>query len=421
MAGAKKTFFGRYVLAGTFILAIFGWGVGFYGPPIYLQTVIQRTGWDVALVSSAVTLHFVMGAIAVANLPKLYNALGVPWTTIAGAVASAIGTYGWAVAATPAQLFIAAAVSGAGWVMLGAAAVNALISPWFVVRRPAALGMAYNGASVGGILFSPAWVFLIDRCGFALASIIVGASMVGSITALAYFVFSRTPEGVGQRPDGDALHESKAIQAVSVQHEPVPNVWVDRRFLTLCAGMALGLFAQIGLITHLFSIIAPMLGEHVAGWAMAFATCCAILGRTAVGRLMPLEADRRVVACLGYSLQVIGSLTLLAANENPIFLWLGLSLFGSGIGNATSLPPLIAQVEFNKQDVQRIVPLMVALSQGTYAFAPGIFGILRNMEPSAPLASNYLLFGTAATIQAGAIAFFYLGRRPRHQNSVNWG
>ncbi|MDQ0133810.1 hypothetical protein J2T08_001728 [Neorhizobium galegae] len=34
-------FFGWDVVAATIVLAIFGWGVGFYGPPIYLQMVVQ--------------------------------------------------------------------------------------------------------------------------------------------------------------------------------------------------------------------------------------------------------------------------------------------------------------------------------------------------------------------------------------------
>jgi len=37
---------------------------------------------------------------------------------------------------------MAALVSGAGWVAIGAAAVNALVAPWFNLERPAALDMA---------------------------------------------------------------------------------------------------------------------------------------------------------------------------------------------------------------------------------------------------------------------------------------
>lgn len=87
-------FFGWHVVAATFVLAVFGWGVGFYGPPI-LQMVVQRTGWSVALVSSAVTLHFLVGAVVVANLPRLYRLESVPAITVAGAVPASRDVHLW--------------------------------------------------------------------------------------------------------------------------------------------------------------------------------------------------------------------------------------------------------------------------------------------------------------------------------------
>ena len=62
---ASTPFFGRRVVAAAFVLAVFGWGLGFYGPPVYLQSVREMRDWSVVLVSSAVTLHFLVGAIVV--------------------------------------------------------------------------------------------------------------------------------------------------------------------------------------------------------------------------------------------------------------------------------------------------------------------------------------------------------------------
>lgn len=88
---------------------------------------------------------------------------------------------------------------------------------------------------------------------------------------------------------------------------------------------------------------------------------------------------------------------------------LAVLLFGAGIGNTTSLPPLIAQVEFSKVDVQRVVPLIVAIGQGTCAFAPAAFGWLRTLSP----AEGMLVFVAAALVQAAAIALFLVGRKPQ--------
>src|SRR5207249_3224913 len=68
-----RGFYGWRVVGGAFVLAVFGWGVGFYGPPVYLHAVREARFWSVPLVSAAVTLHFLIGAIVVANLPGLYR------------------------------------------------------------------------------------------------------------------------------------------------------------------------------------------------------------------------------------------------------------------------------------------------------------------------------------------------------------
>jgi len=400
-------FFGWNVLYATFALAVFGWGVGFYGPPVFLHAVVQRTGWSVALVSAAVTLHFLCGAMVVANLPRLYRRWGVPAVTLTGAIALALGVSGWARADVPWQLYTAAIFSGMGWVALGPAAVNALIAPWFVRRRPVALGMAYNGASLGGIVFSPLWVFLIAGYGFALAAMWVGAAMVLVIAVLARKVFAVTPQQLGQLPDGVA--PDAPAGAATTTLAPVPRLWRDRAFLTLAAGMTLGLFAQIGLIAHLLSLLAPLLGAQTAGIAMGLATASAIAGRSLVGWLMPPGADRRKVACVAYAVQIAGSLVLMLAADHPWAVWVGVLLFGSGIGNATSLPPLIAQTEFAREDALRAVPLIMAVSQGAYAFAPAVFGVLRSLSGEADR-SMFWFLAVAACLQAAAIASLAWGR-----------
>jgi len=90
-----------------------------------------------------------------------------------------------------------------------------------------------------------------------------------------------------------------------------------------------------------------------------------------------------------------------------MLLLLGVVLFGAGIGNATSLPPLIAQMEFAKEDVGRVVALIVAIGQGTYAFAPATFGALRSLS----IHETAAVAVAAAIIQALAVAAFLAGRR----------
>jgi uncharacterized protein YjiS (DUF1127 family) len=403
------SFYGWRVVAAAFTIAVFGWGVGFYGPPVYLEAVRQARGWPVALVSGAVTLHFLAGVLVIANLPALYRRFGLPQVTLTGAVLLAIGVLGWALARAPWQLYAATLLTGMGWPALGAAAVNAIIAPWFVRKRPAALSTAYNGASIGGVIFSPLWVALIGWGGFPLAAALVGVVMTSTVAALALSVLTRTPEGMGQKPDGASDGDGGAVEPAIVTAAPVAavplNLWRDPAFLTLAAGMALALFAQIGLIAHLVSLLAPSLGTQGAGLAAGLSTAAAILGRTLVGWFMPVGVDRRLVACLSLLVQALGcGMLLLAGGTNVPLLLVGVVLIGLGIGNATSLPPLVAQVEFAKSDVARVVALIVATAQGAYAFAPATFGLLREVAPEAAV------FVAAALVQLGAVAVYWGGR-----------
>jgi hypothetical protein len=59
----------------------------------------------------------------------------------------------------------------------------------------------------------------------------------------------------------------------------------------------------------------------------------------------------------------------------------------------------MAQVEFVKDDVQRVVPLIVAIGQATYAFAPAAFGLIREFAspwgPTSAEAASWLFIAAA--------------------------
>ncbi len=408
-------FFGWQVVGAAFVLATFGWGIGFYGPPIFLGVIVATRDWPLPVVSAAVTSHFLTGAVVAANLPAFYRRIGTETATKMAALCLSAGAVGWAISAAPWQLFLASLLSGAGWGAMSAAALNGIVSPWFVRRRPAALGMAYNGGSVGGVIFSPLWALAIAALGFAHAAMLIGLLTVATVWFLARRWLARTPRELGAAPDGDHRADRAAPVRTGTPLAGSP-VWRDRRFVTLSAGMALGLFAQIGLTAHLFSLLTPAFGNQRAALAMATVTAMAIAGRTFLGWAMPPHADRRLLACIGYAAQFAGSVAFIyAAGTSVPFLLLGIALFGVGFGNATSLPPLVAQQEFAEADVLRAVALMVGIAQASYSIAPAVFGLLREFGPSVIAATSPAaapaMFATAGLAQALAICVFLSGRR----------
>ncbi len=410
-------FFGWRVMWAAFVVAIFGWGIGFYGPPVFLHAVRAIQGWPIGIVSGAVTAHFLCGALAVANMPAVYKRFGLAATTKVCAVCAALGILGWANAQAPWHLFAAAIFSGIGWAGTGGLAINMMVSPWFNRRRPAALSTAYNGASIGGVVFSPLWLALIAWFGFPAAAMLVGAAVIVTLWLLSNRYFKATPEALGMHPDGDGPTAGPDPAASDLPERAGRALWRSHAFVTYAAGFSIGLFAQVGIIAHMISLLAPALGAFGAGLAAGLATVCAILGRLVIGWLMPAGADRRRVAALVYAVQALGcGAFILAGGESVPLLLCGVVLFGLGIGNVTSLPPLIAQVEFARLDVPRAVALGTAISQATFAFAPATFGLLREWSSNgdADIVNVPAFFVTAAAIQFLAGCCYMAGRRNVH-------
>ncbi len=399
-------FFGWKVVATASFIATCSFGFGYFGPAVFLSVLHAQHGWPVSLISAAISLHFLVSALLVPCLPDAHDRLGIAPVTLAGVVALQIGVLGWSLAAAPWQLFIASLLSGAGWAAASGAAIIAMVSPWFDRRRALALGLALNGASIGGIVFAPLWVMVISAVGFANAVAILGAVTLAALAPLIRRHLGPTPQSLGLVADGAAVparsHRDPSGHLLPIRPTSLIR---SRPFITLAAAFALGMFAQVGITAHIVMRLVPLIDTQYAAGSISLTTACAILGRILLGLLLG-RADRRVVAALNFAMQACG-VSLLALGSTPIVLLLGCILFGLGIGSLLLLPPLIAQLDFAPVDVPRVVALVTAVNQAVFAFAPVFLGVLR--EVSGDYALPFLI---AAGLQLLASLIVVLGRAP---------
>lgn len=377
----------------AFIVAMFAWGLGFYGPSVFLQTLHAEHGWSISIISTAITVHYLLSAAIIVYLPELHRMFGIAAVTIAGVVLLALGVNAWANVSAPWQLFPAAVLSGVGWAVTSGAAINTMVAPWFDRDRPKALGLAFNGASFGGVVFTPLWAVLISRLGFSMTALLLGIAMVVIVAPLAARFLRHGPSGTVVGPT------AQPVETISRA-----ALLLERRFVTLSAAFSLGLFAQIGLVTHIVARLAPDFGATGAAGAVSFITLCAVAGRSLVGWFIG-ERDRRIAAAVNFLVQAAGVL-LLSFSDGLFTLGIGCALFGLGVGNLISLPPLIAQKEFEPGSIGIVVAMTVAINQAVFAMAPAAFGLLRDMT-----ADYTIPFILVAAIQVGAAIIIFFGRR----------
>src|SRR5215472_19014448 len=83
---------GWLVVAGAFLVALFGFGLGFYGPGIYLVALKARHAWSIAELSSVITSYYVLDACFLFFwVGSLFERYGARKVLIVGIVAMGIG------------------------------------------------------------------------------------------------------------------------------------------------------------------------------------------------------------------------------------------------------------------------------------------------------------------------------------------
>jgi MFS family permease len=265
---------------------------------------------------------------------------------------------------------------------MSGAAINIIVAPWFERRRGLALSWALNGGSAGGVVIAPVLVLAISRFGFAAGLDTAAAVMLAVLIPVAVLVLR--PRRPGEHDSADLCsgldspsHSAAASSDEVAEFRPA-RVLRTRAFLTISIPFALALTAQVGLLTHQVAFLAPTIGTIAAGWAVGLTTFAAVVGRVATGFVVD-RFDRRVVTSLNFVVQAFG-MGILAASTGRSMLYLGCVIFGIGVGNATTLPGLIVQQEFPKQHFARLISIVVAINQFTFAFGPTLLAQLQRLK-----------------------------------------
>ena len=363
---------GWRIVVVCFLLATFGWGLGFYGQSVYVAELHRLHGWPASLISSGTTFFYLFGASLVAFVAEAIKAFGPRKCLIAGTFAMAAAAIAIGQVNEPWQLFLANAVLAFGWAGTSLSIINNTLGLWFDKKRGMAISLELNGASFGGIVGVPLLVAAIGYFGFSGAMIASAVVMVALMVPVILIFVGRPP-----------VHAYTG--AVAAADAPSPTqirarAFRDIGFLSVSIAFALVLFAQVGFIVHLISFLDSGIGREKAALAVAVLTAMAVVGRV----LFSFVIDRlhqRLASSLSFISQA-GALLVLINVHNDFAVIAACAVFGFSVGNLITLPSLIVQREFDPLSFGVLVSLITAINQVTYAFGPGVIGLLRDISGS---------------------------------------
>jgi predicted MFS family arabinose efflux permease len=355
-----------------FLLATFGWGLGFYGQSVYVAELHRLHGWPASLISSGTTFFYLSGAALVAFVSEAIRAFGPRKCLLAGVLTMAAAAVAIGQVREPWQLYLANAVLAFGWAGTSLGMITNTLGLWFDKKRGMAISLALNGASFGGIAGVPLLVAAIGYFGFS-------GAMIAAAVALIVLMVPVILIFVGQPPihaSAGAMAAADAPSATQIR----ARAFRDIGFLSVSAAFALVLFAQVGFIVHLISFLDSVIGRERAAVAVALLTAMAVVGRVLFSFVID-RLNQRLASSLSFVSQAV-ALAIIINVHNDVALIGACALFGFSVGNLITLPALIVQREFDPRSFGVLVSLITAINQITYAFGPGVVGVLRDASGS---------------------------------------
>jgi MFS family permease len=363
---------GWRIVAVLFWVATFGWGLGFYGQSVYLAELHRLHGWPASLISSGTTFFYLFGAVLVVFVGEAVRTFGPRNCLLAGIAAMAAATVMIGQVASPWELYLANALMAFGWAGTSLGVITNTLGLWFDHKRGMAISLALNGASFGGIAGVPLLVAAIGQFGFSRAMVVAAVTMlVLMIPVILIFV---------GRPPGGAMAASPTAAEAPSASQIRAKAFRDVGFLTVSIAFALVLFAQVGFIVHLISFLDPVIGRAHAATAVALLTAMAVAGRVLFSTVID-RLNQRLAAAISFASQA-AALAIIIHSRDEMVLIAACGLFGFSVGNVITLPSLIIQREFDPRSFGVLISLITAINQVTYAFGPGVIGLVRDASGS---------------------------------------
>jgi MFS family permease len=366
---------GWRVVTGSFIVLTVTAGLGFYGLAVFLNAFSRERGWDVASVSLATTIFFLVSGAVGVWVARLIARTDVRYAIVGGGVVGALALAVLGQVQQKWQLYLVYCVFALGSAAAGLVPVTTVVTRWFHARRSVALSIASTGLSAGGMIVTPAAKWLIDRQGLEAGTPWLALVWFVGVVPAALWLILPDPGSQGWLPDGE--RSVVGVAAPAAQGMAFSEAVRHRFFLAVTIGYVLALGSQVGGIQQLVRLAESRTDRNTAALATLVVAATSVFGRLVGGRLVTK------VPMLGFTvgLAVVQGLAMiaLAFADSVVTLFLALPVFGLTVGNILMLQPLLIAERFGVMDYPRLFSRSQFVSTFGVAGGPLLLGWLHDV------------------------------------------
>jgi sugar phosphate permease len=362
---------GQFHVAATGFLSLFSLiGIMFYGLPFFYDFWVTEFDWTRATVTSGSAMgKIIVGPIFGFLAGWIVDRFGPRRLMLLGIVMGGIALIGLSVMTSLWQFYVFYFFNALGYMCGGPLPNQVLISRWFEKSRGKAMGIAYLGVGVGGMLVPQIAKWLNVEFGWHQALMILGILMIAIAFPMAWFV-KENPEHVSQQ----AKQELSKL--------PIGHILKGWPFYLLVIGSMCSIGAVSGTSQNLklFFSIDLKYSQTEAANVLSIVLGSSIIGRLLMGWLAD-RIQKKYVMMLIYGLVAV-SIPLLYFADVPGVIYVFAFIFGVALGGDYMIIPLMAAELFGVRVMGRVMGLVITVDGLAEAFAPLLAAWLRDTSGS---------------------------------------
>ncbi|MEE8420848.1 MAG: MFS transporter [Dehalococcoidales bacterium] len=373
-----KIFYGWWIVAASFFIALFVGGVVFYGFTAFFEPIAEEMGWSYTQISLAASLRGLEIGLLSPVVGILVDRWGPKRLIFAGVLILVAGLLLLSSARSLVMFYGAFALLAIG---VSACTVTVLLTAmanWFHRKMGIASGIAISGFGFSGLLI-PVIVRLITVYDWRQTLIILALGLIVLVLPLSFF-FRHRPEQYGYFPDG----QNQDITSTLDRTKPgkIDRVAIKtRRALTSGAfwRLALSRMYHMMVVAAVITHVMPYLGSIGIGRSPSSLVATAIPLMSVFGRLgfgwLGDKISKKMVATASFIMIGTGVLCFAYAATSSVWLLAPfLVLMGIGYGGSNSLLPLMGREYFGRTNFGSIYGVMEGIGTIGGIIGPALAG-----------------------------------------------
>jgi MFS family permease len=396
-------FYGWWIVAAAFLNLFFSTGIIYYGFPVFYPSFVASLGFTRAQVTQGFLLGFLVVGIPFGLLAGvLIDRIGARWVILSGVgfigiplVLMGFMTHLW-------QYEVLCLLEVMGYTFAGPIANQVLIAQWFRERRGQAIGYAYLGLGLGGVVAPALANSLIREIGWRHALEAMGAAILAVLLPVGLWVTRSSPAEMGLLPDGSGATRGEVLNTGSsalIGSIGVRAAIRTASFWLILLGSTLVIGAINAVIQHFILFLKDQgYSTTTASHFLSALLASSLGGRVLVGYLADRFHRKNTMAL--FYLLLGAAIPLLFLARQPVAAWAFAITFGFSMGADYMLIPLVTADCFGIGSLGKLLALIImgySLGQWIAPWAAGkLFDVYHSYDPAWKIMTVAAVLGAIA-------------------------